>query len=137
MGSFIMMTPGANPSKNINGSITQTLDVLDFSMLHLSWYERLQRRHSKTVMNKLKIVRSDKVRMKILSDISPIEAMVEVLKIRALQLRNPDLTPTVLELNRTVAVMPFLASDMGAGHSTLNNRCEMSNNCSHSSLLTV
>ena len=122
MASFIMMAPRADPSKNVNGSVTQTLDVLDFSMLHLSWYERLQRRHSRSLQNKLKIDRKDKARMDALSDISPIEATVEVLKVRAVQLRNPDITPTVPELNRTIAVMPFLGSDMGAGHSKLNNR---------------
>jgi hypothetical protein len=125
MASFIMMAPRADPGKNVKGSVTQTLDVLDFSMLHLSWYERLQRRHSKNLMNKLKIDRKDKARMETLSDISPIEATVEVLKVRALHLRNADLTPTVPELNRTLAVMPFLGSDMGAGHSRLNNRYEI------------
>lgn len=120
-----MMAPRADPNKNVNGSVTQTLDVLDFSMLHLSWYERLQRRHARNLQNKLKIDRKDKVRMDTLSDISAVEATVKVLKVRALQLRNPNLALTVPELNRTIAIMPFLGSDMGAGHSNLNNRYEI------------
>ena len=38
MGSFIMMNQRAQPDRNVNGSVTQTLDVLDFSIIHLSWY---------------------------------------------------------------------------------------------------
>ena len=37
MGSFIMMNQRAQPDRNVNGSVTQTLDVLDFSIIHLSW----------------------------------------------------------------------------------------------------
>jgi hypothetical protein len=32
MGSFIMMNGRADPKRNVNGSITQSLDVLDFSV---------------------------------------------------------------------------------------------------------
>ena len=38
MGSFIMMNQRAHPDRNVNGSVTQTLDILDFSIIHLSWY---------------------------------------------------------------------------------------------------
>jgi hypothetical protein len=49
MASFIMMAADANPAKDINGSITMSVDVLDLSVIHLSAYERLQRRHKKTL----------------------------------------------------------------------------------------
>lgn len=51
--SFIMMNQRARPDRNVNGSVTQTLDVLDFSIIHLSWYERLQKRHSRIVRDAL------------------------------------------------------------------------------------
>jgi len=48
-----MMNQRARPDRNVNGSVTQTLDVLDFSIIHLSWYERLQKRHSRIVRDAL------------------------------------------------------------------------------------
>ena len=51
--------------------------------------------------------------------IDAIERAVELLKERALKLRHSGLPLPVMELNRTVAIMPFLGSDMGAGHSKL------------------
>ena len=126
MGSFIMMNHKANPSRNVNGSMTQSLDVLDFSVVHLSWYERLQKRHSRTIQAELKIDRKDKARMATIHSLTAIEKTVELLKTRALKIRDPSIPLAVPELNRTVAVMPFLGSDMGAGHSNLNNRWIMS-----------
>ena len=70
----------------------------------------------------LKIAKSDKKRLLELHSTIAIEDTVEFLKSRALKLRDPNLPFPVPELNRTVAVMPFLASDMGAGHSKLGNR---------------
>ena len=59
--------------------------------------------------------------------IDPVLRAAETLKNRTLRLRKLDqqLSASVLythELNRTVVVMPFLLSDMGAGHSNLKNR---------------
>ena len=45
MASFIMMSP----RKPTNGTILQSLDVLDFSVVHLSAYERLKRRWRKVL----------------------------------------------------------------------------------------
>eukprot|EP01035_Chromulina_nebulosa_P018281 gene18281-23958_t len=42
------MNGRANPNINANGTIVQSLDVLDFSVIHLSAYERLQRRWAKS-----------------------------------------------------------------------------------------
>ena len=117
-----MMNKRANPDRNVNGSITQTLDVFDFSVVHLSWYERLQIRYARQMQIELKIAKSDKKRLLELHSTVAIEDTVEFLKSRALKLRDSNLPFAVPELNRTVAVMPFLASDMGAGHSKLGNR---------------
>ena len=122
MGSFIMMNQMANPNKNVNGSMSQTLDVLDFSMIHLSWYERLMRRHIRTILYALKIDRKDKKRNDELYKLDTIANTVEILKERALNRWKEQLPLPVPELNRTVAIMPFLASDMGAGHSKITNR---------------
>ena len=117
MGSFIMMNQRADPRRNVNGSLIQSLDVLDFSVVHLSAFERLQRRWAKTIGD---------AKMKT-GSIDPIVKATELLKDRALELRrlahDAAQQPTSFsELNRTIAIMPFLGSDMGAGHSKLSNR---------------
>ena len=117
-----MMNEKAHLDKNVNGSIIQTLDVFDFSVVHLSWYERLQKRYARQMQIELKIARSDKKRLLELHSTVAIEDSIEFLKIRALKQRDSNYLFPVPELNRTVAVMPFLASDMGAGHSKLWNR---------------
>ena len=107
-----MMNQRADPKKNVNGTMIQSLDVLDFSVLHLSWYERLQRRH----------------RTKAVKGVDPIQPIIDtakLLKERALALRNPAIPMAVPELNRTVAIMPFLGSENGAGHSKLGNRLQV------------
>ena len=111
MGSFIMMNGRANPEKNVNGSVVQTLDVLDFSMIHLSWYERLQSRH---------LWRDKKV-----PGVDPLQAIAETsdfLEKKSQSAHNHSLPLAVPELNRTVFIMPWLGSDHGAGHSKISNR---------------
>jgi hypothetical protein len=138
MGSFIMMNQRAEPKRNVNGSMTQSLDVLDFSVIHLSWYERLQKRHFKGIENlinrnetrgvdlkSVKGSKNNKNQFKIDANLNDIEGAMHLLKDRALKLRNLFLPSKVPELNRTVAVMPFLGADMGAGHSKLTNRLEL------------
>ena len=44
LASFMMMTQKRSLKPNHNGQIIQSLDVLDFSAIHLSAYERLTRR---------------------------------------------------------------------------------------------
>lgn len=114
-----MMNGRAQPKFDRNGSITMSLDILDYSVLHLSAYERLQRRWASSIKT---------VQVQV-GDISPIQRSVTILKKRALaehslrQVGRPTTTPQLTNrLNRTVAIMPFLGSDMGAGHSKLGNR---------------
>eukprot|EP01038_Epipyxis_sp_PR26KG_P010863 gene10863-14580_t len=112
MGSFIMMNGKADPKKNINGSVLQSIDVLDFSVIHLSAYERLQRRWDKSIgVKKMKT-----------GNIDPIVGAVDLLKERAMILRDPNTPSIFAEFNTTVVIMPFLYSDMGAGHSKISNR---------------
>ena len=113
-----------------NGTIIQTLDVLDFSVIHLSVYERLQRKYVKTLIN------VDK-------SLEPIDKSTQFLKelvVNRKSRRNDDhirdpntheylKNHTKYYLNKTVAIMPFLGSDMGAGHSVLSNRYKYLHTC--------
>ena len=112
MGSFIFLNGRANPMKDVNGSILQTVDVLDFSVIHLSTYERLQKRW------RFSIKSQDATK----GNIKPIYDSAELLRSRALNLRNPNVPIRYDKFNRTVVIMPFLGTDMGAGHSKLSNR---------------
>ncbi len=116
MASFIMMNGRATPERNVNGSLVQTLDVLDFSVVHLSAYERLQRRWQRTIgVAKMKT-----------GNIEPIVQAVNLLKdlaeANARERARPGYKFEHEGLRKTVVVMPFLGSDMGAGHSNLGNR---------------
>lgn len=115
MGSFIMMARNANPRKDVPGSVVLTVDVLDFSVIHLSAYERLQHRWR----------RGSNEIMKDMGNLSAIFNAAELLKARYELLHKTYSVPFPPEhdaMNRTVVVMPFLGSDMGAGHSKLANR---------------
>lgn len=112
MGSFIFMNGRANPMKDINGSILQSVDLLDFSVIHLSTYERLQKRWRFSI-------KSDDIAK---GNIEPVRKSALLLRERALRLRSPDVPIRYEKFNRTVVIMPFLGTDMGAGHSKLSNR---------------
>ena len=100
-----------NPSQA--GLAIMSLDVLDYSVLHLSAYERSHRKFA----GKLKSRASKE------GDISPLVAMGRLLKERA-DARHAHHTGAseVPEVYRTIVVMPFLGSHYGAGHSNLDNR---------------
>lgn len=112
MGSFIFMNGRANPTKDVNGSLMQSIDVLDFSVIHLSTYERLLKRWRYSI-------KSDDANK---GNIDPVRRSAELLRKRALQLREPGMPVRHDKFNRTVVIMPFLGTDMGAGHSKLSNR---------------
>ena len=96
MGSFIMME-----TKKENGSIVQALDVLDFSVVHLSAYERLKRRWRKLLPDFI----DNKSRNKRDWDTGSIAETVKVTKVlkrRAEILRDLDTplpTPGNITLN--------------------------------------
>lgn len=112
MASFIMMNPRGHPQKYINGSVLQSVDILDFSVIHLSTFERLLHRwrwHNKDV---------DRER----SNLTAIYDAANYLKSYALRLMKHHQELVHPAMNRTVVIMPFLLGDMGAGHSNLVNR---------------
>jgi hypothetical protein len=132
MGSFIMMNQRFNLDRNVNGTLIQTLDVLDFSVIHLSAYERLQRRWApflKKEVNKNETLKG----IYDLSSIDKIEPILKVskfLKERAMNMKlNREERPLYKEMNRTVVIMPFLAAENGAGHSKLGNRLHYLHAC--------
>jgi hypothetical protein len=118
MGSFIMMNGRANPSKDVNGSIMQSIDVLDLSVIHLSAYERLLLRWARSTPQ----VNLDK------NNISTVIHSSHILETLALKFRRKDtlhsnILPSESKLfHRTVVIMPYLGVDKGAGHSKLYNR---------------
>eukprot|EP00603_Paraphysomonas_imperforata_P007358 CAMPEP_0114422952 /NCGR_PEP_ID=MMETSP0103-20121206/5885_1 /TAXON_ID=37642 ORGANISM="Paraphysomonas imperforata, Strain PA2" /NCGR_SAMPLE_ID=MMETSP0103 /ASSEMBLY_ACC=CAM_ASM_000201 /LENGTH=371 /DNA_ID=CAMNT_0001591573 /DNA_START=88 /DNA_END=1203 /DNA_ORIENTATION=+ len=116
LASFMMMTPKRSLKPNHNGQIIQSLDVLDFSAIHLSAYERLTRRnHYKKFYKKTP---ADTIEKMALSTAS--------LKKRIANDVNIEKTP---ELQRTLAVMPFFGTGMGSGHSVLANRYKYLETC--------
>ena len=112
MGSFIYMNGRANPQKNVNGSLLQSVDVLDFSVVHLSTFERLMKRWARSI----------KSRDVSAGDIGPVQKSAEMLRKYALRIRASGAPPEDSRLAKTVVIMPFLGTDMGAGHSKLSNR---------------
>lgn len=117
MASFIMMKEkNLGLRRGTNGTIIQALDVLDFSAIHLSAYERSQRRYARFIKQK--------------NIPETIEVMQQVTQ-RLIHRRDTGdyVERNVPELNRTVVVMPFLGTGMGSGHSVLANRYEYLKTC--------
>jgi len=127
MASFIHMKASSKFYHNPNqeGLIMQSLDVLDFSVIHLSAYERSSNKHRNALWKN----RKDMVRE--WANIDPVISAGKRLaylndpRIRSIS-RNITYLP---EAQRTVVVMPFLGGAMGAGHSKLNNRYEYLKTC--------
>lgn len=129
MGSYVLMYSITEKNGKItnvkkspygNGTVIQSLDIFDFSVIHLSVYERLQRRWADFI--KSKDVKT--------GNIDPVIKSVEILKKRALLHRATYIfNESKVEenyirrkYNKTIVIMPFLGVDMGAGHSKLSNR---------------
>ena len=123
MGSFIMME-----TKKENGSIVQSLDVLDFSVVHLSAYERLKRRWRKVLPDFINNKSKNKKDWETGSIVEIIKA-TKMLRQRAEIMREEGTPLPTPETNRTVAIMPFLGAENGAGHSKLDNRYEYLKAC--------
>lgn len=161
MASFIHMKESNRFYKypNNHGIIIQTLDVIDFSVIHLSAYERSSLKHKNFIWS------NEKDRRTQWHDITPVIQAGKALEM----LNNPNhsiyqhantataksaaaattteasiaasgftkqslLQRKLLfqyspEAKRTVVIMPFLGGAMGAGHSKLNNRFEYLKTC--------
>lgn len=116
MASFIHMRRSMKhfTDRHSAGMIMQSLDVLDFSVIHLSAFERSSKRYQKLLR-----VPGEKFRY------ADIPAVLETSKQLEKEI-NPKTSGKPIiwstEAQRTVAVMPFLGGAMGAGHSELGNR---------------
>lgn len=94
--------------RGASGTVIQSLDVLDYSVIHLSAYERSLRKHHRYIKT-MKYPQS-------------IEVMEEVTKIMLENVQKSKLQERSLDMKRTLVVMPFLGTGMGSGHSVLANR---------------
>jgi hypothetical protein len=110
-----MKTRNMRMIRGSSGTIIQSLDVLDYSVIHLSAYERSLRKYHRLI--------------KTIKHPQSIEVMEEVTKIMIENVQNQSSTTTStstqersLEMKRTLVVMPFLGTGMGSGHSVLANR---------------
>lgn len=112
MGSFIMMNGRVMPHKNVNGSLMQSRDVLDFSVIHLSAYERLLLRWSRSAPE----INADK------NNITTVALASELIQSITTLYHRHRAPAAHSAFNRTVVVMPYLGVDRGAGHSKLFNR---------------
>lgn len=127
MASFIHMKESAKfyRSPNHHGIIMQSLDVLDFSVIHLSAYERSSLKHKNLIW------KTEKERKTQWSNIDPVIHAGKQLE----ALNNPKKKSVHRKINyspeaqATVVVMPFLGGAMGAGHSKLGNRFEYLKTC--------
>jgi hypothetical protein len=99
MASFIMYTSTIG---------IQSLDILDYSVIHLSAYERLHR--------------SWKPFYKLNPKVNTLEVMRQVTSYVKHQTMQNSNNSKLSLMDRTLVVMPFLGTGMGAGHSILENR---------------
>ena len=115
LASFMLMDTAMNANNDKPGTLIQSLDVLDFSVIHLSAFERLQRRHSRNSKgDKLVAVKNC---TNILHDQYTImNSSLSIPSYRA-------------ESYKTVVVMPWLGSETGAGNSHIGNRLEYLKAC--------
>lgn len=96
--TFLVTAWNADPAVNdVPGTILMTLDVLDFGVIHLSWFERLQFRHLENITS---------------PDLFPIKRASHLLRHRALKRRHTHASYSP-RANRTIALMPFFAAGTG------------------------
>lgn len=96
--------------------ILQTLDLLDFSVLHLSAYERKVKTHVSLLGKKDSRI---KLRNYNINIIKNYKHYYEGIVRDGLEDKSYQYHP---KANRTIVVMPFLGHSYGAGHSDLSNR---------------
>ncbi len=126
MASFIHMRESKNFLINPKGDgmIIQSLDVLDFSVIHLSAFERSSKKHKDLLWTKPADLKSA------WHNIDPVKKTANILD-NLNNPKNPKAKKIVWteEAKQTVVVMPFLGGAMGAGHSELGNRFEYLKAC--------
>lgn len=124
--SFMMMrSPKRNPL--MKGLTVMSLDVLDFSVIHMSVYERNLRRYRHSIfsdedVDKMKKTDADFPKIKLASNISLINSIGDVLEMK----NNPKRRSLVWTeaAKKTIVIMPFLNGETGAGQSIVDNRAK-------------
>jgi hypothetical protein len=123
MASWMIMDTTMDEKKNKDGTLIQALDAMDFSVIHLSAFERLQRRHSRTSKGeKLVAIRNC---TKVLHQ----RYLDKTLKLTNISTLSNSSTSLSQYLSKTVIVMPWLGSELGAGNSHITNRLEYLKAC--------
>lgn len=104
------------------GLVLQTLDVLDYAVVHLSAFERLQAKYRRELYPVEELTTA-------WHNIDPVISAGKRLE----QLNNPKISSRKLkysrEAERTIVLMPFLGGEMGEGHSVVGNRFEYLKTC--------
>jgi hypothetical protein len=98
------------------GMIMQSLDVLDFSVIHLSAFERSSKKY-KNILWKTR--EEQKTQW---TYIDAIRSAGELLERQINPKKSGKNITWSEESKKTVVIMPFLGGAMGAGHSELGNR---------------
>lgn len=128
LASFMMFNRMADPRlPDQEGTIIQSLDVLDISVIHLSAYERLQRRYEKDII-KLSSISSTgwnipQIDVPI-TNRSPIAWTTNVISnsLGLLQSHHEHNSFDSKYFQKTVVIMPYLGSETGSGQSNHMNR---------------
>lgn len=126
MASFIHMkeSNGFFKKPDSEGVIMQSLDVLDFSVIHLSAYERSTRRYAHKLFKSQKDLKANWHKIEPVIEAGDKLAALNNPKSRTY--RKINYSPEALN---TIVIMPFLGGAMGAGHSKLGNRFEYLKTC--------
>jgi hypothetical protein len=127
MASFIHMKESNRfyKSPNHHGVVIQSLDVLDFSVIHLSAFERSSLKHKHILWKEEKDRRTQ---WSNIDEVIEAGKQLEVLN-NPLKRSKERIIRYSKEANETVVIMPFLGGAMGAGHSKLGNRFEYLKTC--------
>lgn len=121
MASFLHMKDGPRNADQARteGTVMQSLDVLDFSVIHLSAYERSSRKHRKTIWRTKSDMKTQ------WSKIEPVKAAASSLE----EIVNPLKSGKKLfwseDAKNTVVIMPFLGKYRRNVHFDFENSVEL------------
>ena len=104
MASFLHMKQGQLnlDEARAEGTVMQALDVLDFSVIHLSAYERSSRKHRKSIWRTKAELKTQ------WSKIEPVKAAASSLEAIVNPLKSGKNVTWSDDAKKTVVIMPFL-----------------------------
>lgn len=112
MASFMMFRTKDHPFRDIVGTMMQSMDVLDFAVLHLSPYERLLDRY-----NGIIDIQKENITQKMIEvALHMKQKTIHLLKNARSQYRNN------IAYDQTLVIIPYLGTHIGDGHSSLAYR---------------